>query len=142
MLPSAHAASSYTFRTSGPNGSAPPELHAQAVNSGNRVTIALATLLGLFAAADAGRVGEDGTGAMWIAPELVAALPHAQPGCSDEVVAQVTDLAAAGRLTFEWHPATGELSFDARGVMPQVDLPEHWLQDSQVVTVAQSCGSR
>jgi hypothetical protein len=143
MVASAHAASSYTFRICGPNGKLAREIHARTVNSGNRVTTAVISLLCVFAATDAGRVGEDGTGAMWVAPELLAAVAPAQPECGSNVVVQVTDLAAAGRVNFDWHPATGELSFDARGVMPQVDLPDDWLPDSQdLVTPIQSCGSR
>lgn len=95
-------------------------------------------------AADAGRVGEDGTGAMWVAPELLELVaPARQTGCAGEAVVTVADLASAGRTTFEWNPDTGELSFDARGVMPQVALPEDWLPDSQVLALTtQSCGSR
>jgi len=107
------------------------------------VTLVSLTFLGLIVAADAGRVGEDGTGAMWIAPELVELLaPATQSGCTEHIVVTVADLASAGR-TFEWHPETGELSFDAHGVMPQVALPEDWLPDSQVLALpTQSCGSR
>jgi len=114
------------------------------VNSGNRtVTLAALTLLGLVIAADAGRVGEDGTGAMWIAPELVAAVDPAIEGrCTSDVVVQVADLASAGTMTFEWHPETGELSFDPQRVMQRVTLPEDWLPEESAMLVqpTQSCG--
>ena len=101
-------------------------------------------LLGLLAAAEAGRVGEDGTGAMWVAPELMdAGKPATLLGCANRAVAQVADLTSAGRVAFEWHPATSELSFDGHAVMPQVTLPEDWLPGSQDLSLTTwNCGSR
>jgi hypothetical protein len=83
-----------------------------------------------FAATDAGRVGESGTGAMWIAPELVTAAPAARP-CSQPTALQARDLvfetlevedidaelprqlatASHEVVAFEWNAATGELSY-------------------------------
>ncbi len=43
-------------------------------------------------------MGEDGTGAMWIAPELVELVePATQSGCIGDAVIKVADLASAGR---------------------------------------------
>jgi len=89
-------------------------------------------LLGAFAAADAGRVGEDGTGAMWVAPELVQVMEeHSLPGGSHEVVIR-TDLQTNGRVVFEWHPETGELSFAAGGLEPAFTLPEVFSSEPSV----------
>jgi hypothetical protein len=109
------------------------------VISGKRpVSLILLTLLGAFAAADAGRVGEDGTGTMWVAPELLGAVEAAGLlGCTGEAVAHPTDLPAHGKVTFEWHPETGELSFDGS----KLTLPED-LELSTSTPAAQSCGSR
>ncbi len=95
------------------------------MNSGNRTSsIAVLIFLGAFAAADAGRVGEDGTDAMWVAPELVQLMEeHSLPGSTHEVVIR-TDLQTNGRVVFEWHPETGELSFAAAAVEPALTLPE------------------
>ena len=98
------------------------------MNSGNRISsISALVVLGACAAADAGRVGEDGTGAMWVAPELLEAL--------GEGVTQPVDLQANGRVTFEWHPATGELSFATDGVSPAIRFPEDFSSElSELVT--------
>jgi len=90
-------------------------------------------------------VGEDGTGAMWIAPELLEfTRPTVNSGCTGEIVMQVSDLASAGRSNFDWNPVTGELSFDAQRVMQQVTLPEDWLpeESERPALPTQSCGSR
>ncbi|HEY6124522.1 MAG TPA: hypothetical protein VIV63_07705 [Steroidobacteraceae bacterium] len=114
------------------------------MTSGNRVYLVSLALFGLLAAADAGRVGEDGTGAMWIAPELLeAASPAASVACTTPAVVHVTDLSSAGRVAFEWNPATSELSFHAQGIPRQVTLPEDWLSGAQELSLAtMSCGSR
>jgi hypothetical protein len=105
--------------------------HALAVNSGNRKVSACLALFAVLAAPLAGRHAENGTGAMWIAPELVdAATPVTQP-CSQsaalharEIVFETLSpgepvddarlLATASRemVRFEWNPSTGELSYD------------------------------
>jgi len=110
----------------GPNGSVRAGIHAIGVNSGNRtISIAALVFLGALAAADAGRVGEDGTGAMWVAPELLEALGAAKfPGCTHEVVIEAADLQSNGLVVFAWHPATGELTFTTNGVKPAITLPE------------------
>ena len=84
-----------------------------------------------LAATDAGRVGESGTGAMWVAPELLLDAPAAQP-CSqpaafrtrelvfetvelDDIDAELPrQLAASARevVAFEWNAHTGELSYN------------------------------
>ena len=87
------------------------------MNSGTRnFFITALVFFGALVATDAGRVGEDGTGAMWVAPELLDAL-------GSEVVG-TADLQTNGRVAFEWHPATGELSFATNGVKPAFTLPE------------------
>lgn len=96
------------------------------MNSGTRIySIAALAFFGAIVAEDAGRVGEDGTGAMWVAPELLDALGEIRlPGCSHEVVIEAADLQSNGRVVFEWHPATGELTFATNEVKPEFMLPE------------------
>jgi hypothetical protein len=95
------------------------------VNSGIRIfSLAALAFFGTFVAKEAGRVGEDGTGAMWVAPELLDALGEVRlPECSHEVVI-VADLQSNGRVVFEWHPATGELTFATDESKPELTLPE------------------
>lgn len=98
-------------------------------------------LFGAFAAADAGRVGEDGTGAMWVAPELLEALAATRlSGCTHEVVIEAAQVQSDGRVAFEWHPATGELSFANTG-KPATTLPED-SSPELLPAVMQSCESR
>ncbi len=94
--------------------------------------------LGALAAADAGRVGEDGTGAMWVAPELLEAVAAAA-GCASSVAATTCNRMA--RVAFEWHPATGELSFAADDVHPAITLPEDFFPEP-LASATRSCGSR
>lgn len=82
-------------------------------------------------AANAGRPGESGTGAMWIAPELVDSRHAAQPcrqltrldapdlvferldfPATDPDHPELTD-SAREVVAFDWNPATGELSYSA-----------------------------
>ena len=83
-----------------------------------------------LAAADAGRLGEGGTGALWIAPELVEGAPPAE-SCSQRAAVQPRELVfetlqpenfdaelpgqlalgARGVVAFEWNAGTGELSY-------------------------------
>lgn len=83
-------------------------------------------------AVDAGRVGESGSGAVWIAPELLATAPPAATPCSQKTslqprglvfetieagevdAQQARELTAAARemVRFEWDPATSELRYD------------------------------
>lgn len=108
--------------------------HARDVKSGNRsVSVALFSFAALHAA-DAGRVGESGSGAMWIAPELVQVQVQmsapVQP-CSATASLRTRQLVfetlepggeepglppAAGRevVSFEWNPRTGELYYHTR----------------------------
>jgi hypothetical protein len=112
------------------------------VNSGNRVySIAALICLGAFAATNAGRVGEDGTGAVWVAPELLELLETARlPGCTHDLVIEA-DLRNDGRVAFEWHPASGELSFANEGETPAVTLPEDSFPEP-FAPAALHCGSR
>jgi hypothetical protein len=99
-------------------------------------------LLGAFAAADAGRVGEDGTGAMLVAAELLDALGSARvPGCIHEEVIETAAPQTNGRVVFEWHPATGELSFATDSIQPALTLPEDFSAELLAQTT-QSCESR
>jgi len=98
-------------------------------------------LLAAFAATDAGRVGEDGTGAMWVAPELLEVLNRSRfPDCTHEVVIKA-DLQTNGRVIFEWHPDTGELSFAADEIKPAITLPEDFSPEP-VPAATGNCGSR
>jgi hypothetical protein len=101
------------------------------VTSGNRkVYGTLLGCAGMLAAAQAGRVGEDGSGAMWIVPELVSRRPSitacthtVQPAKRDIVFEVIRAQAgsndvrllrgASGAVVFEWNEATSELSFAA-----------------------------
>jgi hypothetical protein len=111
----------------------------------------------LLAATQAGRPGEDGSGAMWIAPELIPPkvadhCTHRAPSASREIVFELISLDdgpdtasllgdTRRPVVFEWNAATGELSIagsagtrmfrDVRGT-PVAASP---LQ-------ARSCGSR
>ena len=117
MTPPAHAAASYTRSLPGPNGMADHGRHAGAVTSGTR-SLQLFLLAG-FAALAAGNAGhrhENGTGAVWVAPELLAALDSRVSSCMPDVLIEPARMQADGRISFEWHEATGELSFaDAPG---------------------------
>ena len=97
------------------------------MKSGNLAVSRGLLLFVAFMATDAGHVHEDGTGALWIAPELVDT-PPAQ-FCSQsasltrqDVVFERLELdeldvaslpAASSRdvVRFDWNAATGELSF-------------------------------
>lgn len=85
--------------------------------------------MALVAAAQAGRPGEDGSGAMWIAPELVPPTAIAEPcvhrgtPTGRNLVFEVIRLdddrqmpaRAGGAVAFEWNAATGELSIAGNG---------------------------
>src|SRR5262245_64604761 len=91
--------------------------------------VSISLLMLAVCAADAGREGETGTGAMWIAPELArepTALTCAQsasvrprdlvfetiePGEVDEEEIRLLSMAGREVVSFEWNPATGELSY-------------------------------
>jgi hypothetical protein len=131
------------------------------VKSGYRtVSISLA-LLAVLSAPDAGRDGESGTGAMWIAPELAgAATPTAQAQpCSQSIALHARELlfetigpgegraspllahASREMVRFEWNPATGELSYDTdapTGVFSDLAASSR-LSDHPAPS---SCGSR
>ena len=118
---------SYSGRIPAPLGNFRTSGDALPVNGSQRVALGLLSFAALIAT-DAGRPGESGTGAMWIAPELVAAPASGLP-CSQvaslsgrEVVFEILEpgadadprlLAAASRemVDFEWDPSTGELAF-------------------------------
>jgi hypothetical protein len=110
-------------------------------------------------ATDAGRDSENGTGAMWVAPELVAGSARVQTcsqqaGQRSELVFETLQpddidselprlLAMAGRevVDFEWNSATGELSFSTTApssVFSDLGLPTSPASAHQGL----SCGSR
>ncbi len=108
----------------------------------------------------AGRVGEDGTGAMWIAPELLERSTPPITACglpgrtqpvelrfervhvddmdlnAPQLAVQVTDREA---VAFEWNPATSELHFRATAgshVFSDLAVPSDGAMDPP------HCGSR
>jgi len=121
------------------------------------VSIHLFAVAALFASALAGRVGEDGTGAMWIAPELVQAADPLASHCSLPANARAVelrfelldpgDIALHSRkvstdsleiVDFDWNPATSELTYRASAgsqVFADLALPV-------TETTAANCGSR
>ena len=144
-----------------PIGSGRPYPHAHAVKSGKRtVSIHVFTLVALSAAALAGREGEDGTGSMWIAPELVAKSAPFTAGCSLPTRTRNVELrfemldprdidshspqlslqdAQREIVKFDWNPATSQLTYrSAAGsnVFSDLALP------SDGGPAPASCGSR
>jgi len=94
------------------------ERHADTVTSGTRsLQLLLLAGIAVLAAGNAGHRHEDGTGAVWVAPELLAALEsRGVSSCMHDVVIEPARMEAEVRVGFEWHAATGELSFaDAPG---------------------------
>jgi hypothetical protein len=114
------------------------------VNSGKRPVSLAFLVIGAFASADAGRLGEDGTGAMWVAPELLETLEAALPGCTGNALVTAADLPAQGKVSFVWNPATSELSFDAAARLTSttstLTLPEDF--EPSASTPLGNCGSR
>ena len=133
-----HAARSYNVPMRAPIGNPHRRKHAACVKSGYRmVSIGLLLLVSLRAT-DAGRAHESGTGAMWIAPELIGSeltgnpLPtrtcgHPTALSSRELIFETLDaedvdsdlprlLASGARevVKFEWNAATGELGFNTQ----------------------------
>jgi hypothetical protein len=146
ITPSAHAAASYTRSLPVPNGITAGERHAGAVTSGTRsLQWLLSTGFAVLVAGNAGHPHEDGTGAVWVAPELLAALDsRGVSGCMQDVVIESAHMQGDGRVAFEWHPATGELSFVA-APGAEVTRPEDPSTSAspQLLPLAmQSCGSR
>jgi hypothetical protein len=140
------------------NGDLP---HAQAVNSGNRsVFSGVLGCVVLLGAAQAGRVGEDGTGAMWIAPELIRSPPAVLECGQEEAETQALELvfetldlgdeaadlprltAAGTRKTvvFDWNATTGELSFN--GAVPAPVFTAESVASRNFSLLARNCGSR
>jgi hypothetical protein len=135
MVLTKYAAYSYAGRQIARKPKSSRLQHAAHVSSGNPVHRGIFACVALVAASQAGRVGEDGSGAMWIAPELIQP-PAALADCSHtsephdlelvfeaielgETELDLSRLAAAGSrrsVAFEWNPATGELSFS--GTVP------------------------
>jgi hypothetical protein len=128
------------------------------VNTGNRKVLSRLSLgaLVLMVSTQAGRIGEDGSGAMWIAPELLAAKTRVEPcnrrnpASTRDVVFEVIRLedhpdsphfeTRQGAVAFEWNAATGELSFagTSRGeIFPDVKGVAHRATHLE----ARSCGS-
>ena len=100
--------------------------------NGSRVSTALMLIAALAAAADAGWPGENGTGALWIAADLVESpAPSPSQTCARtaavarrelvfetieleaEEMAAVPDAVAREVVDFDWNPTTGELGFRA-----------------------------
>jgi hypothetical protein len=110
-------------------------------------------------ATDAGRDSENGTGAMWVAPELVVSSPLVQtcgqpagqrselvfetlePDDIDTELPRLMAMAAREVVDFEWHSATGELSFSTTApsaVFSDLEFPTSRASAHQ----GPSCGSR
>jgi hypothetical protein len=111
----------------------------------------------MFVAAQAGRVGEDGSGAMWIASELLPKVPVGEP-CSHDVrpaspdvvfeVIHWDDAAEEARLirgssravAFDLNETTSELSLaESSATAIFGDLVDSTVVDSPLR--ARSCGS-
>jgi hypothetical protein len=105
------------------------------------VSIAALTLLGSLWAEAAGDAFEDGTEAMYFAPEVTARSP-AGAECGDSMQFERIHLTGGGAMVdFDWEPQTGELSFHARASTARVTLPERFLTAASVSPVP-SCESR
>jgi len=118
--------------------------HAVTVIPGTRAHhLLILACIGALAAANAGRPDEDATGAVWVAPELIAVL-EASPlaGCMHDVHIEPVKMQADGRVAFEWHPDTGELSF-ADADAPALTRPAASSPSLRPQSLAiQSCESR
>lgn len=126
-----HAVTSYSGRIRAPKAGVPRATQTGAVSTGNRsLSIPVLALLGIFAAADAGRPGD-------VAPSI------ALIDCSSDLVFETipwsadeggTDTAVVrGRvIDFDWNPGTGELSFDVD--TPAFKLPEDFATTASVAT--------
>jgi hypothetical protein len=133
---------SYKTRLRGLSGRPRGAGDTAVVNSGNRsVSIVALTLLGSLCAAAAGDAYEDGTEAMYFAPEVTARLP-AGAECADSMQFERIHLTGGGAMVdFDWKPHTGELSFHVRASTARVTLPERFLTAASVSPVP-SCESR
>ena len=98
--------------------------------------------LGAFAAGNAGHRHEDGTGAVWVAPELHAALDEGGlSGCMHDLVIEPAEMQQR-RVEFEWHPATGELSFAQDPASPVKRRADPSPSPKPLPLAMQSCESR
>jgi hypothetical protein len=98
---------------------------------------------GAIAAGNAGHPHEDGTGAVWVAPELLGALEMGGlSSCMHDVVIEPARMQYDGRVSFEWHAATGELSFAGESThavtRPAISSPS----PEPLPLAMQSCESR
>jgi hypothetical protein len=100
------------------------------VYPGNRLSVVFC-ILGALAAADMGRDNENRVGGIWVAPELAdLTVVGADCGAMDlpaeqlrfEKIAPGGDAPMPSIVRFQWHPATGELSFTTQSKM--LSLPE------------------
>jgi len=79
---------------------------------------------------------------MRVAPELVEAMASAvMPDCAGQVTIPTAQLQSNGRVAFEWHPATGELSFAGAGTTQEITLPAD-SGPEPLAPATRSCGSR
>ena len=162
IAPRPLAAQSYTRLRPDPIGTGRRVTHAYGVKSGNRWVCLGVSLFAVFSA-DAGRVSESGTGAMWIAPEIVSSgikTPTLAQSCNQESRARARELvfetlapedidaelprlmaeASHEVVDFQWNPATSELSFDT-SAPPAVFSDLAHLAGASAGPAA-SCGSR
>jgi hypothetical protein len=104
-----------------------------------RVSIAVFALWGALATLQAGHVFEDGTEAMYLAPDLTAHASYA-PRCGEPRRFEQLDSAGGGRLIhFEWRPRTSELSFDIGTADSGVALPERFMTAASLASSRGRC---
>jgi hypothetical protein len=110
------------------------------VNPGKRrVSIAVFALWGALATLQAGHVFEDGTEAMYLAPDFTAHARYA-PRCGEPRRFEQLDSAGGGRLIhFEWRPRTSELSFDIGMADSGVALPERFMTAASLASSRGRC---
>jgi hypothetical protein len=128
-----------------PNGISLSASQTANVNPGNRsACVSTLSLFAVLVASNAGRLGEDGAGSMWLATDLAPLVePEFSPRTCREDALRPTELrfekirsdADIDRprsspseddriVRFQWNPKTGELWFDTRAASTQIKLPE------------------
>jgi hypothetical protein len=125
-----------------PKGSARGARDTVTVYPGNRLSVVF-SILGALVAADIGRGNVNRVGGIWVAPEL-AEMTAVTTDCGEmspppkelrfEKIALGDDVPMPSIVSFQWHPATGELSFSTQSTA--LSLPE------TLVTAASARSSR
>jgi hypothetical protein len=128
-----------------PNGTSLIASQTANVNPGNRsACVSALSLFAVLVASNAGRLGEDGAGSMWLDTDLAPLVDlKFSPRTCREGALRHTELRfekirSDARLErsrsspsgderivrFQWNPKTGELWFDTRAASTQIKLPE------------------